>query len=50
MYIYNCSLRAHQRSTDQMMIWKDQRAQTTIRAVGVAYHLGYPSQPTECST
>ena len=30
------SLRAHQRSSDQMKILKDQSAQTTTRAVGIA--------------
>ena len=33
------SLRAHQRSSDQMKILKDQSAQTTTRVVGVAYRL-----------
>ena len=33
------SLRAHQRSSDQMKILKDQSAQTTTRAVGIAYYL-----------
>ena len=31
------SLRAHQRSSDQMKILKDQSAQTTTRVVGIAY-------------
>ena len=33
------SLRAHQCSSDQMKILKDQSAHTTTRAVGVAFHL-----------
>ena len=37
-----CSLRAHQRSSDQMKILKDQSAQTTTRVVGVAYRLWLP--------
>ena len=36
------SLRAHQRSSDQMKILKDQSAQTTARAVGIAYRLWLP--------
>ena len=36
------SLRAHQRSSDQMKISKDQSAQTTARAVGIAYRLWLP--------
>ena len=36
------SLRAHQRSSDQMKILKDQSAQTTTRAVGIAYRLWLP--------
>ena len=36
------SLRAHQRSLDQMKILKDQSAQTTSTAVGIAYHLWLP--------
>ena len=36
------SLRAHQRSSDQMKILKDQSAQTTTRVVGVAYRLWLP--------
>ena len=36
------SLRAHQRSSDQMKILKDQSVQTTTRAVGIAYHLWLP--------
>ena len=52
IYIYLCiyirsicgqqlfrSLRAHQRSSDQVKILKDQSAQTTTRAVGLAYRL-----------
>ena len=51
MYIYTqsiCgqqpfrSLRAHQHSSDQMKILKDQRAQTTARVVSVAYCLWLP--------
>ena len=37
-----CSLRAHQRSSDQMKILKDQSAQTTTRAVDIAYRLWLP--------
>ena len=33
------SLRAHQYSSDQMKILKDQTAQTTARVVSVAYRL-----------
>ena len=33
------SLRAHQRSPDQMKIWKDQSVQTTTRTVGIAYRI-----------
>ena len=33
------SLRAHQHSSDQMKILKDQSAQTTARVVSVAYRL-----------
>ena len=36
------SLRAHQRSSDQMKISKEQSAQTTARAVGIAYRLWLP--------
>ena len=36
------SLRAHQRSSDQMKILKDQSAQITARAVGIAYRLWLP--------
>ena len=36
------SLRAHQCSSDQMKILKDQSAQTTTRAVGIAYRLWLP--------
>ena len=36
------SLRAHQRSSDQLKILKDQTAQTTIRAVGAGYRLWLP--------
>ena len=36
------SLRAHQRSSDQMKILKDQSAQTATRAVGLAYCLWLP--------
>ena len=36
------SLRAHQRSSDQMKILKDQSAQTTTRAVGIAYRWWLP--------
>ena len=45
MYISTCgqqmfrSLRAHQPSLDQMKILKNQNAQTTTRALGVAYLL-----------
>ena len=35
-------LRIHQRSSDQMKILKDQSAQTTTRAVGIAYRLWLP--------
>ena len=34
-----CSLRAHQSNSDQMKSLKYQSAQTTIRAVGIAYFL-----------
>ena len=37
-----CFLRAHQRSSDQMKILMDQSAQTTTRAVGIAYGLWLP--------
>ena len=36
------SLRAHQCSSDQMKILKDQSAQTTTRAVGIANRLWQP--------
>ena len=36
------SLRAHQHSSDQMKILKDQSAQTTTRASGLAYRLWLP--------
>ena len=36
------SLRARQRSSDQMKILKDQSAQTTTRTVGIAYRLWLP--------
>ena len=36
------SLRAHQYSSDQKKILKDQIAQTTARVVSVAYHLWLP--------
>ena len=36
------SVRAHQPSSDQMKILKDQCAQTTTRAVGIAYRLWLP--------
>ena len=48
MYIYKrsacrqllfCSLRAHQYSSDQMTILKDQSARTTARVVSIAYRL-----------
>ena len=51
MYIYTrsicrqqlfCSLRAHQYSSDQKKILKDQIAQTTARVVSIAYHLWLP--------
>ena len=35
-------LRAHQRSSDQMNILKDQSAKTTTRVVGLAYRLWLP--------
>ena len=37
-----CSLRAHQSNSDQMKSLKYQSAQTTIRAVGIAYFLWPP--------
>ena len=36
------SFRAHQHSSDQIKILKDQSAQTTARVVSVAYHLWLP--------
>ena len=55
IYLYTCmyigsicgqqlfrSLKAHQRSSDQMRILKDLSAQTTTRAVGTAYRLWLP--------
>ena len=36
------SLRAHQYSSDQMKILKDQSAQTTARVVSIAYRLWLP--------
>ena len=36
------SLRAHQHSSDQIKILKDQSAQTTARIVSVAYRLWLP--------
>ena len=48
IYIYICrqqlfrSLRAHQYSSDQKKIWKDQSAQTTASVVSVAYRLWLP--------
>ena len=36
------SLRAHQRSSNQMKILKDQSAQATTRTVGIAYRLWLP--------
>ena len=53
MYIYThtrsicrqqlfCSLRAHQYSSDQMKILKDQSAQTTARVMSIAYRLWLP--------
>ena len=37
-----CSLRAHQYSSDQKKILKDQIAQTTARVLSIAYHLWLP--------
>ena len=52
LYIYVCiyicrqqlfrSLRAHQYSSDQKKILKDQSAQTTARVVSIAYRLWLP--------
>ena len=36
------SLRAHQRSLDQIRILKERSAQTAARAVGIAYRLWLP--------
>ena len=41
-YILLRSLRAHQYSSDQKKILKDQSAQTTARVVSVAYRLWLP--------